>query len=128
MQITIIRPLRDDAGYLESTWPHVSEAEGVRFQLQEEMDPGINQFERRYECSLAYRLIEQRRIVKGKFHPGRKILPTTAVTYELVYDLVIPPGKEMEDDVLFSQIRSCILDYGVRGSFKRGNVTTKEEE
>lgn len=128
MQITIFRPLIDDAGFLESTWHHVSEADGVRLQLQEELDPAQDHYNNNNGHSLVMRLVEQRRIVKGTFHPGRKILPKNAITYEMVYDCIIPSEIEMDDVDLWNGVVYSLSNYGVSGVFKQGNVTNKEEE
>lgn len=128
MQITISRPLANDRAWLESTWHHVPEAEGVRLQLQEVSDPAIENCNREYGHNLILRFVEQRRIVKGTFHPGRKVLPASAITYELVYDCGIPADTEVEDEELLKRIQRLFKLYEVGGTIQAGNVTATQEE
>ncbi len=128
MQITISRPLVNDRPWLESTWHHVSEEEGVRLQLQEVTDPAVETFDREYGHNLVLRFVEQRRVVKGTFHPGRKVLPASAITYELVYDCGIPADTDVEDEELLKRIRRVFRLYDIVGKIESGNVTAAEKE
>lgn len=131
MQITISRPLAEDRPWLESTWHHVSEEEGVRLQLRELLVPAETHYRNEFGHDLIFRFVEQRRIVKGTFHPGRKVLPASAITYELVYDCGVPPDAELNEELLSNRIRNIFLGRGIRGKVQSGNVTatnTEEEE
>jgi hypothetical protein len=113
--------------WLESTWPHVPEKEGVRLQAQEEIYNAIDNYLHRHGHELVLRLVEQRRIVKGTFHPGRKILPPSAISYELVYECVLPKNHQPEsEDDLWERVRYS-LTGNVVANVQRGNHTSKEE-
>jgi len=131
MQITISRPLAEDRAWLESTWHHVSEADGVRLQLNELLEPAQTYHRNNWGHDLIFRFVEQRRVVKGTFHPGRKVLPASAITYELVYDCGVPPAAELNDELLLDRIQSLFAARRITGKVQSGNVTatnTEEEE
>lgn len=131
MQITISRPLSDDMPWLESTWHHVSERDGVRLQLCEVLEPAQTYYRNEWGHDLIFHLVEQRRVVEGTFHPGRKVLPASAITYELVYDCSVPPDAALNDELLLNRIKTLFRSRSISGKVQSGNVTatnTEEEE
>ena len=128
MQITFTRSLSTDAPWLESTWPHVSESEGVRLQLQEEIDYVPTNYFNHYHHSFMLRFVELRRIVTGTFHPGRRILPNSAITYELVYECVTTSEDDVADDnTLWTRVRTMLRDApDLRASYQQGNQTAEK--
>ena len=127
MLITFTRPLSNDIRMLESTWHHVSEEEGVRLQLQEEFDYVPTAYLDSYGHTIVFRFVEHRRIVTGTFHPGRRILPHSAITHELVYDCIVNSDVKIDEDALWNQVNNVFRNYEVRGTRTRGNHTIKSE-
>jgi len=128
MQVTIIRPLKRDIGYLESTWHHVPESEGVRLQLQEELYNVQSFYYDRYEDDIVMRYITQRRIVTGSFHPGRAILPASAIVYEIVYEMISPETMtdNLSDDDFLGRLRKMMSNAGFTSKVLVGDVTQEK--
>lgn len=126
--LTFFRPMTHDSGFLESTWPHLSEEDGVRFQFEAEFDTVEQEMQAQYGMDTFMRFISRRRIVTGTFHPGRRVLPAKAVEYELVYEF---SGTRVTDlDELLGRLNAVINNLRLSEiiKYERGDVSKRQDE
>lgn len=129
MLITFFKSLSEEIHMLESTWHHVSQEEGVKLQHDDELLRAKDFIRDEYAWEPRFEHRATRRIVRGKFHPGRRVLPTNAVYYELVYECSGYSEKHSDDDFLAFLREICYSDtVEMSGSLRLGDVTNEKEE
>ncbi len=128
MLITFFKSLADDIHMLESTWHHVSEQEGMRLQHEDELTRTMDIFRDEHGREPRFAHLTTRRIVRGKFHPGRRVLPPGAVYYELVYEFT-GIGEIGENEFIDYMRDTCYTDdVEMSGSMELGDQTNEKEE
>lgn len=125
MMVTFLRELSDDIDILRSTWHHVPEAVGMRLQLESELNEALSDYEDRYSFISSFHFVAQRHLIRGKHHPGRKVLPSRDVHYEFVYDF--SPQKDIDEEEFFTRLVRCCTNVHFAGRIKLGDFTEKEE-
>ena len=126
MLITFFRPFSHDEGFIESTWHHVPEIEGVQYQFEEEFNHVLESIDHSFGYEPVIHHQSTRRIVTGEFHPGRRILPASAIYHELVYKIDFPP--EWSEKLILDRIKTCSMDVGRVFEYEIGDVTHKKED
>lgn len=119
--MTFFRPMTHDAGYLESTWFHVPEDEGVQLQFEAEFNEVEARMRDNHDTDISLKILEKRRVVTGKFHPGRQVLPNRAVEYQLVYN--IHTASDIDEEEFVELLADSFRFMNNRPAWRRGNVT-----